>query len=157
MTEKEVVKILQYTKRIRGLPEQGEKWEANRETIAIDMAVKALKEIEEYRKVGTVEEIKEILKIISEGQDDVDESGIGTGLLHILLEYADYKKIGTVEECREARERQRVKKPLSRTHCKDGNHPLSQDIGRCPSCSSIVAEDMIWCDDCGQKLDWGEE
>lgn len=60
------------------------------------------------------------------------------------------------KECQEARERQRAKKPLSRTHCKDGKHPLSQDIGRCPSCNGIVAEDMFWCDDCGQKLDWSE-
>lgn len=71
-----------------------------------------------------------------------------------LTDIQKYRAIGTVEECREARERQRVKKPLSRTHCKDGNHPLSQDIGRCPSCNSIIAEDMIWCDECGQKLDW---
>lgn len=73
-----------------------------------------------------------------------------------LEEIQQYQAIGTVEECREARERQTEKKPLSRTRCKDGNHPLSQDIGRCPSCNSIVAEDMIWCDDCGQKLDWND-
>ena len=51
------------------------------------------------------------------------------------------------------KEKEDVKKPLSRTHYKDGNHPLSQDIGRCPSCNSIVEEDILWCDDCGQKLD----
>lgn len=71
-----------------------------------------------------------------------------------LEEIQQYRAIGTVEECRSAVEKRREKKPLSRTHCKDGNHPLSQDIGRCPCCNGIVAEDMIWCDDCGQKLDW---
>lgn len=76
--------------------------------------------------------------------------------MQALTEIQQYRAIGTVEGCREARERQREKKPLSRTHCKDGNHPLSQDIGRCPSCNSIVAEDMLWCDDCGQKLDWSD-
>ncbi len=75
--------------------------------------ISALEEIRQYRAIGTVEEIKEILQIISEGQDEVDESGISTGLLHTLLEYAEYKKIGTVEECREERERQRGgKKPI---------------------------------------------
>lgn len=151
MTEKEAVKILQYTKRIRGLPEQGEKWEANRETIAIDMAVKALKEIEEYRKVGTVEEIKEILQIISEGQDDVDESGISTGLLHILLEYADYKKIGTIEECREARERQRGKKLILSTPCKFINYYL------CPNCKKILNINKPFCCNCGSGIDWSKE
>ena len=55
-----------------------------------------------------------------------------------------------------ALERMISKKPTSKTHCKDGNSPLSQIIGRCPSCSCIVAEDMIWCDDCGQNLDWSD-
>lgn len=114
MTENEAREMLERTKLNCGLPEQGEKWSANRETIAIDMAIKALEEIQQYRSIGTV------------------------------------------EECRAAVEKQSAKKPLSRTHCKDGNHPLSQDIGRCPSCNGIVAEDMLWCDDCGQKLDWSD-
>lgn len=76
--------------------------------------------------------------------------------IEAIKKLQQYRSIGTVEECRLAVERQREKKPLSRTHCKDGNHPLSQDIGRCPSCNGIVAEDMLWCDDCGQKLDWSD-
>ena len=65
---------------------------------------KALQEIQQYREIGTVDEIKEILQIVSVGQDDVDESGISIGLLYTLLEYAEYKKIGTIEECRRAKE-----------------------------------------------------
>lgn len=85
-------------------------------------------------------EIEEVLKIAKVEHEEIQQ----------------YRAIGTVEECRDAMERKMAKKPLSRTHCKDGNHPLSQDIGRCPSCNSIIAEDMIWCDDCGQKLDWSD-
>lgn len=73
-----------------------------------------------------------------------------------LSEIQQYRSIGTAEECRAAMERKSAKKPLSITHCKDGNHPLSQDIGRCPCCNGIVAENMIWCDDCGQKLYWSD-
>lgn len=73
-----------------------------------------------------------------------------------LEEIQKYQAIGTVKECQEARERQIEKKPLSRTYCKDGNYLISQNIGRCPSCNGIVTEDMLWCDDCGQKLDWFE-
>ena len=69
-----------------------------------DNYVETLSALRQYQKLGTVEEIKDILSIISENQDDVDESGISTGLLHTLLNYAEYKKIGTVEECRKARE-----------------------------------------------------
>lgn len=73
-----------------------------------------------------------------------------------LEEIQQYQAIGTVEECREAMEKQKEKEPLSRTHCKDGNHTLSQDIGRCPSCNGIVSEDMLWCEECGQKLCWSD-
>ena len=82
-----------------------------REIAACMLAINALKEIQEYRKIGTVEEIKETLQIVSEGQEDVDESGISTGLLHTLLEYARYKRIGTLEECREAMEIQKTSEP----------------------------------------------
>lgn len=158
-------------------------------------------EIQQYRVIGTVEEIKEILQIVSEGQDDVDESGISTGLLHTLLEYAEYKKIGpveeikkvvrflsldndnriiedlellnkykfigTVEECREARERQRAKKPVQ-------GEPFSLidsvKVGRrwkevrktsyghaCPNCGKSVAKlNGEYCSKCGQAIDWSD-
>ena len=110
-----------------------------------------LLEYAEYKNIGTVEEIKDILQIISDGQDDVDESGISTGLLHTLLEYAEYKKIGTVEECREARERQKPKKPI-----------LYKNTNRadCPVCGNTVRGISKpfggWCSHCGCKLDWSE-
>lgn len=83
----------------------GEECLADKEIAEVLQIAKAEHEVlQQYRAIGTEEEIKEILRIISEGQDDVDESGISTGLLHTLLEYAEYKKIGTVDECQEARE-----------------------------------------------------
>lgn len=168
MTEKEAIKTLEYTRRIRGLLEQGERWEANGETIAIDMAIKALKGIEKYKVIGTVEEIKEIFKIISEGQDDVDESGISTGLLHTLLEYAEYAKIGTVEECREARERQMAKKPLIKLKNKTKIQTGDYVYIKCPCCGENIFSCfyyMPWndsqkshkhCQNCGQAIDFSE-
>ena len=68
-------------------------------------------------------------------------------------ELRQYREIGTPEECRAAVEKQRVKKPIQITSTK-----MDGKIGKCPCCGSIIGEDMIWCDDCGQKLDWsGEE
>lgn len=100
----------------------------------------------EYRKIGTVEEIKEILQLISKGQEDVDESGISTGLLHTLLEYGQYKKIGALEECREAREKQKAKKV-------DFNHTFS----KCPNCGNMDIHKHRYCHVCGQKLDWSRD
>lgn len=132
---------------------------ADEERLAANKAIDLIQELQQYRATGTVEEIKEILQIISEGQDDVDESGISTGLLHTLLEYAEYKKIGTVEECREARERQRGKKPNKRT---DKYTDLIQHYS-CPVCGKyfgqagvhnvILFEKPKYCT-CGQAISW---
>ncbi len=118
-----------------------------------------------YEQIGTVEEIKEILHIISEGQEDVDESGISTGLLHTLLKYAKYEKIGTVEECRQARERQMAKRPLEELiKRRDGRTIVAC---HCPRCGKILlikdeeesqvfdVEKVNYCWDCGREIDWG--
>lgn len=113
---------------------------------AYDMAIMALQEIQQYRAIGTVEDIKEILRIVSEGQDDVDESGISTGLLHTLLEYAKYTKIGTAEKCREAREKQMPMEPMS-----------NKNIMYCPVCERKVRRNYdLYCSGCGQALNWSE-
>lgn len=117
--------------------------------LALDIVKSSIIELQQYRVIGTVEEIKDILQIISEGQDDVDESGISTGLLHTLLEYTEYKKIGTVEECREARERQRGKKYAYHSPFTDGTRLLC-----CPVCHSRIEGHMLYCCRCGQKLNW---
>jgi hypothetical protein len=51
------------------------------------------KKVAEYQELGlTLEEIKDILSVLSENQDDVDEDGISMGLIHDLLELAKYRK-----------------------------------------------------------------
>lgn len=42
MTEEKAIKILEQTKRNCGLPEQGDTWKPNAETIALDIAINAL-------------------------------------------------------------------------------------------------------------------
>lgn len=80
------------------------------------------------------------------------KSDIGKCLVNALEVNQQYMEIGTLEELRDAIEKQRAKKPIQITSTKkDGK------IGKCPSCESIIGEDMIWCDDCGQRLDWGDE
>lgn len=69
-----------------------------------------------------------------------------------------YLAIGTVEECREARERQRPKKVCS----KDGklNHCEADRALSCPVCKTQLNyceyQDIPFCYNCGQKLDWSE-
>lgn len=69
-----------------------------------------------------------------------------------LDEIQQYRAIGTVEECREARERQRAKKPV-KDEC---NHDC------CPNCGWVVYKDewggryLPYCENCGQAIDFSE-
>ena len=64
-----------------------------------------------------------------------------------------YRAIGTVEECREARERQRGKKPV---------YPYLKSFPTCPNCGEVnlqqeneygnVVANYDFCPDCGQAI-----
>lgn len=74
-----------------------------------------------------------------------------------LEEIQQYRAIGTVEECREARERQRAKKPVC---------PYLKSLPTCPNCGEVdlqqenekgnVVANYDFCPDCGQAIDWSE-
>lgn len=120
------------------------------ERLAANKAITLIQELQQYRTIETVEELKSILIEISEGQDDVDDSGISVGLLHTLLEHAAYSELGTVEECREAVERQRGKKPIKITPCKSVNYY------KCSLCGKLLSIDQPFCEECGNAVDWSE-
>lgn len=62
MTENEAIKKLEYTRRNCGMPYQGDTWKPNAETIALDIAIKALEEVQQYRSIGTVDECRELVE-----------------------------------------------------------------------------------------------
>ena len=96
-------------------------------------------EVEEYRTIGTPEELQEMKKDFAEA----------------LSDWRQYRKVGTLEECRAAVEKQTAKKVKSISQVKDGDSYVGL-IGRCPCCGDILEEDTVYCD-CGQRLDWGDE
>ena len=61
---------------------------------SLEMAIIALKEVQQYREIGTVEECKELAAIVNKVERNE--------LAKIIDEWISYRKIGTVEECREA-------------------------------------------------------
>lgn len=68
----------------------------------IDYAISALKEVQKYREIGTVEECRTAMdywKYLRERR---------CGLDAVVEKCMEYEKIGTVEECREAVEKQKV-------------------------------------------------
>lgn len=125
---------------------------------SLDMAIKALEEIQQYREIGTVEEIKDLLVTISEASEDVDESGISVGLIKDLIRLGKYREIGTVEDCRGAMEKQKPKKvkikAWSPVRCPSCDYELSTNVGDGYYKHPIFLER---CPQCGQKLDWSEE
>lgn len=86
-------------------------------------------------------EIEEVLKIAKAEHEEIQQ----------------YRAIGTVEECREARERQKGKRPIF-------VHPLQfDDFGdyMCSTCKTgtvlnAYGEKSNNCPYCGQNLDWSE-
>lgn len=109
---------------------------------ALEIAKQALEEIQRYRGIGTVEEIKTVKKYIELKK----RCGTPSNTIDLCAEYA---AIGTVEECREAVEKQKPKKPLG------GADIAGNEYMICPYCSAIV-EDGEWrasyCPDCGQAI-----
>lgn len=84
-----------------------------------------------------------------------------------LKQLSEYETIGTVEECREARERQRGKKPVkygdTRQGLDNGGNSISwqEDCYECPTCGSFLGyaidcEDEQYqegyCRNCGQAI-----
>ena len=65
---------------------------------ALEIAKKALDEVQRYREIGTVEECRLMDSIISKLERNE--------LAKIMDEWLLYREIGTVEECRKTREKQ---------------------------------------------------
>ena len=133
MTENEAIRDLEYLIEEYSAypPETG----VNETIGSLQYCITALREIQQYREIGTVEQVRNqkhnlemAYKIIS-----------------------DYEAIGTVEECREAVEKQKPKKPhrnykkFSGLWCKCGWY-LGQkqclDIKYCPNCGQAIDENL---------------
>lgn len=93
-------------------------------------------------------------------------------ILNALEELWQYREIGTVEECREARKKQRAKRPVKTPDCgectkeKCGTDCISYSYGRtfiCPACHKNTVynseNDTYYnaCINCRQAIDWSHE
>lgn len=94
-------------------------------------------------KIEGFDEIQEMLKEYREGG---------------ALELKQYRAIGTVDECREARERQRAKKPIEYEDkyyaCPICNNVLMYKWEKYPSQLKDKKCGLPYCLSCGQSLSW---
>lgn len=135
MTENEAIKVI---KRLIGVSP------SERIVRAVNTAELALKEIQQYRAIGTVEEIKRM-----QGYSDLAKKHSTIG--QVIDSCAEYEAIGTVEECREAREKQRAKKPILDV--------IYHQQYYCPNCEDFLARkngDKPHHCICGQAIDWSD-
>lgn len=114
------------------------------------LEVKALEEVQEYRKLGTVEELKVAWKYVDLAKK---HNTIGK----VIESCAEYESIGTVEEVREAVEKNTPKKIVKK---KDAIYSRSIDGEErylyklfCPNCGNGDLKRGFPCK-CGQKLYW---
>ena len=70
-------------------------------------------------------------------------------ILVMVEELKQYRAIGTVDECRAAVDKQTARKATT-------NHSWTHYHFFCPVCNMEV-NDMKYCPNCGQKLDWSDE
>ena len=146
MTEKEAISRIKDHMEIHRLKEP----RAIYITVALSMAIAALKEIQNYRRLGKLEELARAKKYI----DLAKKHGtIG----EMIDSCAEYEEIGTVEECREAVEKQKPKVP-------EFTHMLGEYTGKfkCPICEQSFSYDctdakVFFCKKCGQALQMESE
>lgn len=114
---------------------------------ASEIAIRAIKELQQYRAIGTVEQCKKSMSLwryLRERHCGADK---------VIEKCMEYEQIGTVEECREAMEKQKAKyvkiEPWSPAHCPSCDYELSTHIGdgyykhptflkRCPKCGQLI-------------------
>ena len=106
-------------------------------------------EWEEYRTIGTPEELKAAMKYVYLAKKN------GT-VGQVIENCVKYEEIGTSEECREAMEKQTAKKPMHVTNSYFGYQKHKEHVGYCPDCGHQV-EEPYGCPNCLRKIDWGDE
>ena len=118
---------------------------------ANEMAIQVLEEVQQYRTIGTLEELQDM-------KSDFFEA---------LSDWRQYRKIGTLEECRTAREKQIPKKPNKTI---DSSWGVKKEVHTCPVCDYYLTEvhfiapqkiesnkKITYCETCGQAIDWSDE
>lgn len=130
---------------------------------AIDLIDESMLELEQYRAIGTVEEIEPYVQLGEKLNlcDLVRENARLVKKIQHLKVYEkqlkEYEAIGTVDECQAAMEKQKPQPPdIWGDGCdKEGN--IIYDMYDCPGCgqSYEIDDKYKYCPGCGQAINWG--
>ena len=161
MTENEAIKIATHCLGVQAEQEVCEECPVYRESgiVCKEIArtvISALKEIQQYREIGTVEEVEQNARDLKRQIEHSERLANVLKATQNLLEkrkrlLKEYCKIGTVEECREAMEKQIPRKP------RDVEYDHSYFV--CGNCGTAIYtsdefEAHLYCLNCGQAINW---
>lgn len=109
-----------------------------------------LEEIQQYRTIGTVEELKELK--YNGAFSGIELANIAAS----LAELQKYQAIGTVDQCLEAVERMKPKK-VKKIQIPNTSWSKACTRFECPSCNKYLNYmELSHCGLCGQEIDWSE-
>ncbi len=107
-------------------------------------------ELEQYRSLGTVEELRELVaKGKSYGQVAWERDIAISQLEEIGCSLGE-----KMDEVKDLREKQRAKKPIVIKPYKGAIYYLVRYL--CPSCNELLSINHRCCPQCGQAIDWSE-
>lgn len=146
MTENELIEWIEaFKKTYAGFPKKSEE--------ACDAAISALKEIQNYRKLGTLEELARADTYIKLAKS---HGTVG----EMIDRCAAYEEIGTVEEFREYRDNMLPRNPVVVANIMvgrdDDGNPIWMHDYACPECGLGIEEEYICCPYCGTYINWDE-
>lgn len=131
-----------------GSPANPPKEECEKHNAVMDMAIQALSEIQQYRAIGTVEEIKAAMKYM---QIAKMHGTVGKA----IDACAEYETIGTIEELKALKEKAEAKKPILNNPKIDEFYVKEAKL--CPLCHGYINDcSGDYCRDCGQRIDWNK-
>ena len=115
----------------------------------VDVAISALQELQEYKKIGTVKGYKDAIKAYDDCYFEKQE---------LEKELSDYKELGNFTEVKKAVDKQNMKMPDNLENVTDFTGELLFKTGNCPECGfeDIYSHRTQYCPKCGQKILWKE-
>lgn len=146
MTENEIIKMLEVEKAY--MDSHGGRSQSE----ALAYAIESVKEIQQYRTIGTVEDLK-----------SMKENGAFTGvelaqLAAMQMRLKEYSAIGTIEEFKALKDKSVAKKAIPNKPLEEGDYIK----WTCPNCGRIrwkgyYFQPLIFdkvCTNCLQAIDW---
>ncbi len=158
MTENEAIEVLKEKYRTMSMCLDVEDCKRNNQ--AISKAITALEEIQQYRALGTMEELRELVAKGKAYGQVAQERNIAISQLEEIGCSLGEK----MDEVKEAMEKQRAKKPYIEIEKATGLHK-DYDCYECLNCDSFLGHvsdckdenyRYDYCPNCGQAIDWLE-